>query len=138
MAKNYNPARGMGRWIGNIFFVVGLALLTGAWLITRDTVDLLNIGVPAQGIVINLVESRDSDGSTYAPLVEVTSREHGVFRFKSSLSSNPPSFSVGEKVDVIVDPDDKDRVIINSFGQKWFMPAIFTFIGSVFSLIGLF
>lgn len=132
------PQKQKTGWLGKLFFVAGMLMIFGAWWIARDTLNLLRTGVKTPGVVVELIEKRDSDGdSTYAPLVEVQSREYGTFRFKSNMSSNPPSFSVGEKVEVIVDPKDIKRVVINSFGQKWFLPASMTFMGSIFALVGL-
>lgn len=56
--------------------------------------------------------------------------------FKSNTGSNPPAFTKGQQVEVLYNPQKPNSAMINSWLELWFLPAIFTGMGSIFVLIG--
>ena len=120
-----------------IFLLAGLGQLGGAAYLTYDTQRDLSVGVRADGEVIDLYESRDSDGDyTYRPHVRFTTREGEVLEFTSTMGSNPAAFDVGEPVAVIYDPASPRDARIDSFFQLWFAPLLLGFMGIVFTAVG--
>src|SRR5689334_5499917 len=76
------------------------------------------------GVVVDNEASRnsDNDGYTYAPVVEYSGKDGKPHRFTAGVSTYPPSFGVGERVNVLVSKDEKKRSI-DSFGQLWLPPV---------------
>lgn len=57
--------------------------------------------------------------------------------YHSSLSSSPPAYVVGDQVTMLYHPDDPRKAQIDSFGERWLFPVVFTLVG-VTSVIGSF
>ena len=81
--------------VGLLFLGAHLHLKTGIFL---------ERAVRAPGVVVEMAANHSSDGNTYAPVVEFE-HEGRTYRFKDSISSNPPSYRTGEAVGVLYDPD---------------------------------
>ena len=124
-------------WVGGFFFAFGLLFAgIGGWNLLSDQ-KLADTGTVAQGTVVAMSSSRDSDGgTTYRPTVEFFDKNGTRHEFTSSVSSNPPSFSRGEKVEVIYDPTAPGKAIIDSFSTRYLLPLIFGGMGSLFALVG--
>ncbi|MEP5936966.1 MAG: DUF3592 domain-containing protein [Erythrobacter sp.] len=124
-------------WVGVFFLPFGLLFAgIGTWSYWSDR-DLAATGSTTQGTVIAMERSRDSDGNnTYSPTVEFFDPQGTRHQFTSKVSSSPPSFSRGEAVTVIFDPDAPGKAIIDSFSTRYLLPLIFGGMGSLFALIG--
>lgn len=124
-------------WIGLPFLAFGLIFASiGGWFYWDD-LELAETGARAQGVVINLESSRDSDGdTTYRPVVEFTDQSGTSHQFVGSVGSSPPAFSRGEHVEVIYDPWAPEDVLIDSFSTRYLFPLAFGGFGSLFALIG--
>jgi hypothetical protein len=129
----------MGRalvWIGGILGGVGLLFVAIAgWLYLRDS-SFAEGAVHAQGTVVEMAASSDSDGYSYTPVVEFRDADGSPHRFASSVSSNPPRYSTGETVAVIYPPDAPDNAKIDEFLERFFLVAVFGGLGTLFSAIG--
>ncbi|MEM1051004.1 MAG: DUF3592 domain-containing protein [Pseudomonadota bacterium] len=123
-------------WIGALFAGIGalfLAISAAGYLADQSHIATAK---EAQGTVINLTQSRGSNGPTFAPVVEwrdAKGRRHVLY---SNTGSNPPAFARGEKVRVLYDPADPNKAKVDSFGQRFTLILIFAGLGLVFSLIG--
>ncbi len=126
-------------WITWLFAGIGVALLVGALALALSTRRFIASADRSTGTVVELIQVRDKDdGSvTYKPVVEYTSKRGQRITFTSSFSSNPPSYSVGESVDVLYAPDEPNDARIDGFGSLWLGPLILSLIGAVFAAIGL-
>jgi len=124
-------------WFGAIFGGVGLVFAAiGGWFFLDDR-DLAAGGVRTQGTVIELVESRDSDGDySYRPRVEFFAPDGTRHEFTGRVGSSPPSHSAGETVEVIYAPDRPDRAMIDGFFDRFLVPLVFGGMGSLFAAIG--
>lgn len=124
-------------WAGIFFLPFGLLFGgIGTWSYWSDR-ELAAVGSTTQGTVISMERSRDSDGnSTYSPTVEFFDQRGIRHQFTSSVSSSPPSFSRGEAVTVIYDPDAPGQAIIDSFSTRYLLPLMFGGFGALFALIG--
>ncbi|AZQ35670.1 DUF3592 domain-containing protein [Streptomyces cyaneochromogenes] len=140
--------RGQGarRWItfgaiafGALFLVVGLVL-------AGVSVAFLADAERAQGTVVSLEwrsennsasrKKRTDDRPVAYPVVEYTSAQGTPRTFRSSTGSNPPSYEVGERVEVLYRADSPDDARINGFASLWLLPLIFGGIGLVIAGIG--
>jgi len=87
-----------------------------------------------------MLQSRSSSSSDnsimYKPLVQFTDNKGTLIEFSSSTSSNPPSYSVNEKVKVIYNPKSPNKAKIKSFFSLWGGATILGLIGLVFFIIG--
>jgi hypothetical protein len=119
-----------------IFTLVGIGMLTGAFLLYNSTNSFLKEAVTAEGTVVELVRSRSSDSTTYAPVIHFIDGTGETVEFTSSTSSNPPSYSEGEKVEVLYLPSRPQEAKINSFFSLWGAVVIVGGLGGVFFLIG--
>lgn len=124
-------------WIGAIFLPLGLVFAgLGGWLYLEDR-SLAATGARARGTVIEMVSNRDSDGDyTYRPVVEFHDSGGERHAFTGSVGSNPPSRSTGETVDVIYQPWSPENATIDSFFDRFFLPFVFTGLGTLFAGIG--
>jgi len=111
-------------------------MLFFAYSMYSGTQEFLKTAETAQGTVVDLVESRSSDSVTYAPRVEFTTKNNETIYFQSSSSSNPPSYSRGETVEVLYDAKTPEDAKINGFFSLWIGAIIVGVLGLVFFLIG--
>jgi hypothetical protein len=131
------PMKKMGLF-SIIFSVVGCGLLIGTFALVHNTRAFVAKAKTAPGIVIEMLATRDSDGGTmYKPVVEFTASDGQKRSFESSISSNPPSYDVGEAVEVLYAPEKPSDARIKGFWSIWFGPLIMGILGTVFASIGL-
>ena len=119
-----------------LFTLVGIGMLAGAFYLYGSTRDFLAEAATADATVVELARSRSSDSTTYKPVVQFTSRDGQAIEFISSTGSNPPSYSRGEKVEVLYRPDDPQDARINGFFSLWGGALIVAGLGVVFFLVG--
>jgi hypothetical protein len=115
------------------FILVGLALFF--WLRTRA---FLGTAQKAQGTVIRMVYSSDSDGGGgYSPVYTFRTMSGQVIEVTDNISSNPPQFKEGQMIDVLYDPENPGRARINKWFNLYFVPLLLGFLGLVFGGIGI-
>ena len=115
------------------FLLAALALLF--WLRTRA---FLGTAQKAQGTVIRMVYSSDSDGGGgYSPVYTFRTMSGQVIEVTDRMSSNPPQFKEGQIVDVLYDPENPNRARINKWLNLYFVPLLLGFLGLVFGGIGI-
>tara|TARA_R110002167_G_scaffold35569_10_gene113561 strand:+ start:2671 stop:3078 length:408 start_codon:yes stop_codon:yes gene_type:complete len=85
-------------------FIGGMTMLFFAYRSYNNTQKLLDTGIKTTAKVIELITVNDSDGDTYKPVFEFTDQGHNLRVFRSSVSSNPPSYRVGDLVKIVYDP----------------------------------
>jgi hypothetical protein len=118
------------------FTVLGIGLILVALYLLQITRTFLAEASRANGTVIELVRSRSSDSNTYAPVVRFVTEAGESIEFTSDTSSNPPSYSEGESVEVLYRTAAPRAARINGFFSLWLGPIIAGGLGTVFGLIG--
>ena len=98
-----------------VFSLIGIGMLIGAFYLYKDTSSFLVEATKTTGTVIDLVPSRSSDSTTYRPIVQFIDQKGVTIEFASSTSSNPPSYSKGEKVEVLYHSTNSQEARINNF-----------------------
>lgn len=129
----YSLVRRIGYIILSIvFFIAGIALVGWGYMTVKNKLDGTNF-VKAEGTVIRMreVPSNENSGVTWAPVIKFTDRAGKEHTFESTVSSDPPAYKVGEKVEVLYPEGKPEDVFINSFMEKWFTPIMLFFAGIV-------
>jgi len=134
------PGMNVGRLVGGIFMSLGLIMLAVVVYLIQSNYQFAQRAVPVKGKVISYdnYESRDDDGGSttmYTPTFQYDF-EGKTYTHKSSTSSSSPSYEIDEEVDVLVDPNDPKEILIDSFWEKWFLPVLLGFMGSMFAGMG--
>ena len=120
-----------------IFMIVGATMFVGALYIAIKTSEFKETAITTNGTVIELLETKGSSNSiTYKPLVLFTDMKGVEVRFSSSNSSNPPSYSVNEKVEVLYSPNNSQDAKIKTFFSIWGSVIILGILGITFFLFG--
>jgi hypothetical protein len=119
-----------------VFTLVGIGMLIGVFLIYKSTSLFLAEATKTEGTVVDLVQSRSSDSTTYRPVVHFINQNGQKIEFMSTTGSNPPSYSKGQKVEVLYRPTEPQNAKINGFFSLWGGSAILGGLGGVFFLIG--
>ena len=115
--------------VGLVFSGFGYYMGLGVW-------ELEQHGLSAKGKVVEMNSKSDSDGTTYYPVVRYQTQEGREITFESNYGSNPPSYGVGDQVDVLYDKaDPKENVMIDAGWWNWLLPGIFGGIGLLLCLI---
>jgi Protein of unknown function (DUF3592) len=121
-----------------IFSFIGIGMLIGAFFIYKNTNDFIEKAITTDGVVIELVQSQSSDYSTasFSPLVAFKNQNGEEIEFKSSSSSSPANFDIGEKVIVYYELQNPQNARIKAFFELWGGATIVGGIGFIFGLIG--
>jgi hypothetical protein len=123
--------------VAGTFSLIGAGMLWGATLFYSNTSTFLEEAITAPGTVVDLVASHSRDSTTYRPSVEFTSRSGAPASFVSSTGSNPPSYSVGQKVEVLYRPTNPRDARINDFFTLWGGATVLGGMGFVFAGVGV-
>jgi Protein of unknown function (DUF3592) len=128
--------RQQNRLAAPILLLAGPGLLFLGWHLERNTEAFLERAVHARGRVVQMAANHSSNSTTYAPIVEfeVDGRE---YRFKDSVSSNPPSHRVGDSVEVLYDPATPLDARIDHGVWNEGIPILVAAFGALLSLLGL-
>jgi Protein of unknown function (DUF3592) len=118
-------------WLPRLFLGIGVVLLVVAAVVGVFTARFVASSERTVGTVIDLSRSEDSEGSvTYSPVVRFTVDGRTIQFTSSSGSSSPPS--VGDRIEVLYDPDDPTDARLAGFLDLWLFPLIAGLIGAGF------
>ena len=121
---------------------IPVLLLAGAGLIFlgahlyRKTTTFLERAIHVPGVVVRMETNHSSDGNTYAPVVEFE-HEGKRYKFKDSISSNPPSYRTGDSVVVLCDPNHPSSARIDRGRWNTAIPMLVAAGGALFLCAGL-
>lgn len=120
-----------------VFAAVGIGMLIAALAVRSHTASFVSRATRAEGTVTALVgqHSTDNNSISYRPVVRFQAGEQQIV-FSSSIASNPPAYSVGERVDVLYLESDPYDAKIDSFRSLWFFPMLLGAMGAIFFAIG--
>lgn len=118
-------------WIGLIFGIIGLAIIaSGVWS-WQSRQAIIAAGIRTTGIVTEL----DYSG-TYYPVVEFRDRSGQPHTYRARSGSNPPSYTRGERVEIVYLPGNPEHALIDDFMGRWMLPAFLLCFGGVFAAVG--
>lgn len=140
-AKMENPPSArFPRTIGLIFMGIGIVMLTVVIYQVYADYQFSQKAISVSGEVVSYDSyySSDSDGggsTMYTPTFAYTFNGKE-YTYVSSTSSSSPDFEVGELVEILVDPDDPQNILINSFWERYLIAVILGFLGTMFTGLG--
>ncbi len=106
---------GIGGWYGY-----------GSWRLVQG-------GHTVTGTVVDIDESTDEDGTSYAPIIEYRVGDEN-YRMTGIYNSQSP-YDIGDQVELRYDRADPAVARVDSFVDLWLLPAIFLPLGLLFFLI---
>lgn len=125
-----------------ITFLIGLPFLSIGLYESYKNVVMTQTYVHTVGTVVdNSYSSVLIDGvasGAYHPVVEFIGKDNRKERFTEGIGSLPPDFEVGEKVEILYNPQDIKDVRINTWKRLWLVPTIFCLVGLLPIIVGLF
>jgi tetrahydromethanopterin S-methyltransferase subunit G len=129
----------VGRLVGLIFMSIGMVLLVVAGYFVYDHQQFEKTAVTVTGTVVDFhsyVSNNDNSSTTmYSPIFEYE-YEGKKYTHVSTSGSNVKEYDVGEQLDILVNPENPADVLVNSFMEKWFVPALLGFLGTMFTGLG--
>ena len=127
--------------LGIVFSLVGgLLALIGVFLFIRTRIFIGNAQA-VKGTVIQMVYSRTSSssgsGGGYAPVYQFKTLDGQTIVIQDSLSSNPPQFQVGQRIDVLYESANPQKARINKWMNLYFAPVLLGGMGLIFGGVGI-
>jgi hypothetical protein len=122
-----------------LFTLLGVIALIGLfWLHTQQQA-FAEIATLTTGTVRELIPQTRKGSTTYAPVIEFMTANERVYQHTSKISSNPPAYTVGDRVEILYNPEDPEEVVIakdNSIASNPMMIAVLV-LSLVWTLIGI-
>ncbi len=123
------------RFVGFIFGLVGLAGLgAGAW-ITYNAFEFMDNSVPVTGTVTSVEVIRGDDSTSYKPTFRFLDENGSKHRATTSWSSSSYDYSSGQRVEILYDWRDPQRIRVNSWFSIWGIGMIPAGMGAVFLFV---
>ncbi|TAL30610.1 MAG: DUF3592 domain-containing protein [Alphaproteobacteria bacterium] len=121
-----------------ILLVIGCAMIYGGYHFGQKMISLTEHGTRAEGKVVALETSRNSDGDTsYYPVVEFRDDKGRNVRFRDGFGSSHPSYRTGDDVTVLYLPDmPQPSAVIDRGWMNWLLPGGLGGVGVLFLLMG--
>lgn len=131
----------VSRLVGNIFGGIGLILLALSAYFAYRSHTFLQRALPAEGTVVELVQSmvhnseEKTDYPVWSALMEYEFRGK-TYRFKSPFGSSQPDHQIGDRVALLVDPDQPGEPEEDTFFGRWFVTLLLGGMGLIFTGVG--
>jgi hypothetical protein len=124
-----------------VALVFGLALLVGGGYFVERQREFIAKSVAAEGRVIQNEEVHRTDNNgrgfshtSYRAIVNFTDRRGQVFTHHDDVALNPPSFSVGESVTILYDPQNPQKAMIDRGAKNYLISGIALGLGALITL----
>jgi hypothetical protein len=135
-----HPGINVGRIVGMIFMSIGGIMLAVVAYLVVSSYQFEQRAQPIKGIVIDYqsYQSRnDNGGSTtmYTPVYQYEFKGKS-YTHVSSTSTSSKDYEISETVEMLIDPDDPKEILIDSLMEKWFVPLLLGFMGTLFTGLG--
>lgn len=126
----------------SIFPLTGIGMLIGAFSSYRNTSSFVKEASRAEGTVVDIVlvdmgVNTRRTSSVYKPTINFVNHEGEKVEFTSSVGTNPPSYSKGQKVEILYRPTEPQNAQINDFGSLWSDSIILAGMGGGFFILGI-
>lgn len=128
------------RFYPNLSTLIGIALLLASAYFYNSTREFLQTATKTEGTVVALKERVSTDDNkkkvSYAPVVTFVTGTGKKIEFLSPVSSNPPAYTAGQKVEVLYLPADPSKARIQDFTSLWAVELILGIAGAIIVLAG--
>jgi hypothetical protein len=120
---------------GGFMVLMAVGFFAGSVYTYFHARSFLQTAVKAEGTVVKLVEEPGSGhGPSYFPVFKFTDSQGWEQQANSKVGSNPPSYKVGDKVNLLYDPNDPTSAVTDTFWGVWIWPVALCGAG-VFDLV---
>ncbi len=117
-----------------LFIGLGLSYLAKKQYIKSK--DHINSGVKTTAKVIKMIVETGESNNMYKPVFEYFDKSNKVYTYTSSVSSYPPQYKIGDKIQVIYNPKNKEEVRKISYWGLYGAVIILLSIAMPFIIIG--
>lgn len=116
--------------IGAFSVLTAIGLFAGSAFAYFHVRSFLQTALKADGIVVGMT----GQSGSYFPVFKFTDSQGQEHRVESNAGSNPPSYQVGDKVQLLYDPNDPTDAKADTFWGVWILPVLLCLAG-VFDLL---
>jgi len=121
----------------NIALIIGIGLFITSIFLIRQRLAFIRDSEKTMGTVILLKKEKDSDGgTTYRPVFRFKTKTNQEIVFDHSVTSSPPSWSVGDDATIVYDPDNPDNARLYSYFGVFGVAAILMAVAMPLIVIG--
>ena len=121
-----------------VFGGLGAILLAIAGIVYFREQTFLSSAEKATGTVTDFnLSSSDDGGNSYCPVIDFTTAGGEPVKYFANVCSSPPSYEIGEEVEVVYDPQDIKHVQMNGFWSQYVGVVVLGAIGLPFFLLGI-
>jgi hypothetical protein len=124
--------------LGGFFLLVGIGMFIWSVFWFSNRISNLENYVLTSGTVVELEKSRDHEngGYVYSPIVSFEDQNGIQHIYNSGHASDPPSYEIGEKVELYYNSTEPEDAFLNSFFEKWVIGIALVVVGLVLVPIG--
>ncbi len=125
--------------MGFCFGIAAVGLFGGAVWAFVSQQRKMDERVQTTGTVVDLVyrTTASARSNIICPVVEFKAPSGEAIRFTSDFGSMPASHKVGQTVNLRYDPADPHQAEIDSTMNRWLVPVILVFMGSLACCLGI-
>ena len=119
---------------------IGLSA-AGFFMLNKSRI-LMRDGIRVSAKVVANNRSCDGEGCSYNAVLELIHTDGSIKRIEDSMSSNPASFDVGERVFVYYNTEYPDTLLVDTFFRKFgfslifIVPGVLAFLFAIKYIIG--
>lgn len=124
-------------FIGFLFSLIGIALLGYGIFNVFKVLRGLAESAKALGTVTGFGQQTGKSGYIYCPQIAFSIPNGQTLKFQSDLGTQPPSYKVGQKVQVVYKTVNPQQAEIDSAMAVWFAPGCLVVIALLFMFLGL-
>ncbi|MGB3208961.1 MAG: DUF3592 domain-containing protein [Crinalium sp.] len=122
----------------SIAIIVGIGLILFSLFGFKYTIQFIRRASSAKGIIIDLRREIDKDSEvSYYPVFKYETQQEIIIQKTSGIGTNRTPYYIGQKVNVLYNPNNPNEAAINSFLDLWLTPIVSGFFGILLVVIGL-
>ncbi len=123
-------------FVGLLFSLIGFGVLVcGIFAVFKVRRQLAGSG-KATGKVVGFGQIAGKSGYLFCPQVSFQIPDGQMFRFQSEVGTQPPSYQVGQQVQIVYQMTNPNKAEIDSAMALWFAPGCMSLLGLAFFVIG--
>ena len=124
-------------YVGNFFCLIAAILAgTSYWLYQGRAVEIAAYQ-PAVGVIVGSHVNTEGGRKMFAPIIRFESNDGESVEFKSRTFSRPPRFEIGDEIEIVYDPKDPARAMIDNFVVRYLTAIVIAIFAWAILILGL-